>query len=236
MPYSSWHVLHHRASDRRPEHRLKCPLCRRDSAEPTAHRRKLFLVAERLSWEDGLVPRAERELNEELTWEVNYCLGLHEPAIEDPDHVPGGRLSRLNQWHPFADEDDCVATLKLVASADCLTQKSWTVWSNLVGSLRESQTADPLSASSKQYTGAYKSRYLPTPPSSLRFVLNDSSPPPASPPRLRTLQEFYALLDSIERSSFVGAQFLEAYAEQLRDDLCNDCWFKHNILPGPPSP
>jgi hypothetical protein len=45
----------------------------------------------------------------------------------------------------------------------------------------------------------------------------------------RTLQDFYALLDKIERTSHVGALFLEAYAERLRDDMCKDCRFKHNV-------
>jgi len=45
----------------------------------------------------------------------------------------------------------------------------------------------------------------------------------------RTLQDFYMLLDQIERTSFVGARFLEAYAERLGTDLCPDCWVKHNV-------
>jgi hypothetical protein len=45
----------------------------------------------------------------------------------------------------------------------------------------------------------------------------------------QTLQDFYSLLDKIERTSYVGALFLEAYAEKLRDDMCKSCWFKHNV-------
>ncbi|KAJ4361196.1 hypothetical protein N0V95_002077 [Ascochyta clinopodiicola] len=45
----------------------------------------------------------------------------------------------------------------------------------------------------------------------------------------KTLQDFYELLDKIERTSYVGALFLEAYAEKLRDDLCKACWLKRNI-------
>ncbi|KAF2193763.1 hypothetical protein K469DRAFT_712573 [Zopfia rhizophila CBS 207.26] len=50
----------------------------------------------------------------------------------------------------------------------------------------------------------------------------------------KTLQDFYSLLDQIERTSYVGAQFLEAYAEHLRDDLCRDCWLSHNVDLGTP--
>lgn len=45
----------------------------------------------------------------------------------------------------------------------------------------------------------------------------------------KTLQDFYGLLDKIERTSYVGAIFLEAYAERLRDDLCKACWLKRNV-------
>lgn len=45
----------------------------------------------------------------------------------------------------------------------------------------------------------------------------------------KTLQDFYSLLDRIERTSYVGALFLEAYAEKLRDDTCQKCWFNHNV-------
>lgn len=45
----------------------------------------------------------------------------------------------------------------------------------------------------------------------------------------KTLQDFYSLLDQIERTSYVGARFLEAYAERLQNDMCKDCWFKRFI-------
>lgn len=45
----------------------------------------------------------------------------------------------------------------------------------------------------------------------------------------KTLRDFYTLLDKIERTSYVGALFLEAYAEKLRDDMCKSCWFRHNV-------
>jgi hypothetical protein len=53
-----------------------------------------------------------------------------------------------------------------------------------------------------------------------------------SPKRIqsyKSLQDFYSLLDNIERTSYVGALFLEAYAEKLRDDMCKSCWLKYNI-------
>lgn len=48
----------------------------------------------------------------------------------------------------------------------------------------------------------------------------------------RTLVRFYELLDTIERTSYVGARFLEAYAEYLSKDVCRDCWAKRCIDEG----
>jgi hypothetical protein len=78
---------------------------------------------------------------------------------------------------------------------------------------------------------------IPTPPSTQANAispLKPIEPPPYFDKQRRivsykTLQDFYELLDKIERTSYVGAKFLEAYAEKLRDDLCKDCWFKRNV-------
>ena len=70
---------------------------------------------------------------------------------------------------------------------------------------------------------ASKSR-LPTPPSSAAEKTS------AVQSKIKTLQDFYILLDKLERTSPMAAMFLEAYAERLRDELCKDCWFKHNVL------
>jgi hypothetical protein len=55
---------------------------------------------------------------------------------------------------------------------------------------------------------------------------------PPSPRRIqsyKSLQDFYSLPDKIERTSYVGALFVEAYTKKLRDGMCKDCWLKHNI-------
>jgi hypothetical protein len=47
----------------------------------------------------------------------------------------------------------------------------------------------------------------------------------------RTLPEFYSMLDKIERTSYVGARYLEAYAEYLQNtDSCSNCWFKKRMM------
>jgi hypothetical protein len=117
-------------------------------------------------------------------------------------------------------------------------------------------TVSPDRASKPEDT---KSHELPTPPSSLSKLnygmpklqkagnRQHKVPSPAiagplpislrphdatRPPRIesyKSLQDFYSLLDKIERTSYVGALFLEAYAEKMRDDMCKSCWRKHNI-------
>jgi hypothetical protein len=67
----------------------------------TAHMRKLFLVAERLTWEEGLVSDQDKDLNEELNWRFNYELGILDPFVEDLEHVPGGKHSQVNKCHPY---------------------------------------------------------------------------------------------------------------------------------------
>lgn len=242
-----------------------------------------------------------------MNWEVNYQLGILEPAVEDPDQVPGGKNSRANEWYPYNNEFEMVAAMKLVEKAVCLTEGSWRAWVNTIDylssepdeSLEEGRhdifqepigplpARESLKESAVNIFPSLPSRvlkklpeasydveninpFLPTPPSSSppfpeeQKLLNASVPSLAatkeavfdsfknydSPifetqrvkgkreaaPRKRrkttytTLQDFYSLLDKIERKSFVGAQFLEAYAEYLRDDLCGDCWLKHSIV------
>ncbi|OJD31281.1 uncharacterized protein BKCO1_5000014 [Diplodia corticola] len=270
MPYSSWHLLHHRGDPASPEHRFVCPGCRKDRVRPSPHRRKLFLIAERLSWTDGTVPTAERELNQELTWEVNFQLGIETPTLQDPEQVAGGKNSRLNRWFPFENEVDCTAALQLIAKADCLSERSYSLWSNMLEALYTmlpeerkerpgSQSAPSKPAASQvdtnTSTDTRANSQLPTPPSSSQPVASQASLDPAStdyssaphlyrdPPPVnnneptlpiakplrRSLPEFYALLDAIERTSYVGAQYLEAYAEHLHSDCCEDCWWSHNI-------
>ncbi|KAF2003688.1 hypothetical protein P154DRAFT_572876 [Amniculicola lignicola CBS 123094] len=45
----------------------------------------------------------------------------------------------------------------------------------------------------------------------------------------KSLQDFYSLFDQMERTSYVGALFPEAYAVHLRDELCNNCWLARNV-------
>ncbi|KAF2812749.1 uncharacterized protein BDZ99DRAFT_497090 [Mytilinidion resinicola] len=402
LPYDSWWTLHSSADPTKP-YRFQCPRCFAVRT-PTPHARKLFLVAERLSWSDGTVSTAERNNNEEKNWEVNYELGILDPSIEDPDQRPGGRKSRLNEWHPYETEFEMRSALKLVEKADHLTEASWKVWVAMMDAMLRDQEQEPKPESAVRYESLYAPaapKQTPGPPqhqpasataysSSTRLApmgsvpamasgtttrtraqalaaaqpapdpvvsmlarrattnpelksimklvaarratpqqveifqghvdelarwnemrtaskppsislplqaLSSISPqhgskhstqshdfalhpkandenrlpfpaPPSSSPILtfdhknatqpeshtasqpptipsvesipnisfRTIQDFYSLLDQIERTSYVGAMFLEAYAEYLRHDLCGNCWFQFNVLADTPPP
>lgn len=57
IPYGSWHVLHY-GNGGTKNYQYICSKCKKKRAKITAHERKLFLVAERLSWHSfrGVVP------------------------------------------------------------------------------------------------------------------------------------------------------------------------------------
>ncbi|KAH7383171.1 hypothetical protein BKA66DRAFT_90691 [Pyrenochaeta sp. MPI-SDFR-AT-0127] len=288
MPYDSWHKLHHR-EETHPPLPFRCPVCRRER-KLNAHMRKVFLVAERLTWEEGLVSIHDKDLNEELNWNVNFELGILDPFVEDPEQVVGGKNSRNNKFYPYQNDHEMKLALKLIFMTENITKTSWAVWIGTQLDLEtmlntHGETYDvpvfPGTASEKRKPQpppvregnlarspdhasqfADKSGGLKAPPPSLEkssgglkssvemresnqghsnISPSDVMPSlPSSEPTTtskqstrivsyKTLQDFYCLLDRIERTSYVGALFLEAYAEKLRDDMCQTCWFKHNV-------
>jgi hypothetical protein len=76
--------------------------------------RKLFLVAERLTWEDGMVSMHDKGLNEELNWKFNYQLGMLDSFVEDLEHLPGGKKSRTNKSCPYQNEREMKLAFKLL--------------------------------------------------------------------------------------------------------------------------
>lgn len=99
MPYDSWHKFHNRNSIHSPSP-FRSPLCQ-IPRKSTPHIRKMFLLAERLSWEDQYVTKPEKDQSEELTWGVNYELGILHQTVEDSEQIPGGKKSQVNKWHPY---------------------------------------------------------------------------------------------------------------------------------------
>jgi hypothetical protein len=65
---------------------------------------------------------AEKNKNEERNWEVNYELGILDPMVEDLEQLPGGRMSRENEWYPLKNEWEMQAALMLVEKAEILTK------------------------------------------------------------------------------------------------------------------
>ncbi|KAF2874645.1 hypothetical protein BDV95DRAFT_566664 [Massariosphaeria phaeospora] len=293
LPYDSWHKLHNRAGTQ-PLSPFRCPVCKAERSA-TPHSRKLFLVAERLSWEEGYVSSHDKDRNEELNWEVNYELGILGPCILDAELIPGGRMSRNNSWHPYRNEHEMKQALKLIFGSGNITEKNWALWIGAQLDLQmllqepdkiKGASTTPAPSSTKTL-GATGNRARTATPEMIDLTVSADSTPKARAPygilippsslvkdedkstaektpvgpqqvsaiaqgkkavlgtelasqlpyfdkyrqivSYKTLQDFYSLLDQIERTSYVGALFLEAYAEHLRNDTCRDCWFKHNV-------
>jgi hypothetical protein len=260
MPKSNYVLLHNGCASTpgNPACQSFCPRCSTDRGKPTPHQRKLFLVAERLTWDQGFVLPAKTEPNQRALWEVNLELGVKEPAIEEKARVWGGRNGSLNRWHPYASEEELESVIGLLERANKLTESSFKMWQRMLGtrpkprqtltSIRPLEETESSILDSREPAAPSPSTALPTPPStspteemensntqtvqtsgkatnSLSGSLTESSKP-----SFETLADFYYLLDRIERTSYVGSRFLEAYAEYLSDDICSDCWSKKITL------
>lgn len=131
LPLQSWQGFHQSDVPMVPDGRIVqfiCSWCRKPRPDLSAYQRKLFLVAERLSWEEGTVSAPERALNEERLWEANAELGIFEPAVEGENQVLGGEKSRANKWHPYKNEHEANVTLQLIEKAEVLSEENWRFW------------------------------------------------------------------------------------------------------------
>lgn len=174
MPYDSWYKLHHQ-TDTCLDRAFACPKCKKLRSAPTAHQQKLFLVAERLTWEEGKVPMRDITTNEEQLWEVNFQLGIMEPSVEDHEHVPGGKQSRKMPFFPFETEDEMEVSMKLLEKAERLSEDSFHLWRLNLDAMPE--VSEPLEDREKPQGKPSASRPsinivpiphgLPSPPSSL---------------------------------------------------------------------
>ncbi|KAF2130230.1 hypothetical protein P153DRAFT_365860 [Dothidotthia symphoricarpi CBS 119687] len=208
LPYDSWHKLHHRP-DTQPSLPFRCPVCKMER-KVTQHMRKVFLIAERLTWDEGRISTHDKDMNEELNWAVNYEVGILDPFVEDPEHIPGGKHSSNSKFYPYQNEHEMMLALKLIFMTEDINETTWALW---IGTQLDMQMA-----LSGEESGPQRSASSPS-----------TGDPNKRITSYKTLQDFYSLLDRIERTSHVGALFLEAYAEKLRDDMCRSCWFKHNV-------
>ncbi|KAF1929939.1 uncharacterized protein M421DRAFT_380901 [Didymella exigua CBS 183.55] len=194
-----------------------------------------------------------------------------DPFIEDPQQLPGGKHSRINGFHPYANEHEMTLAFKYIFTTEDIAETTSSLW---IGTQLDFQA---MLAGDEQQTPPKKPRLqedglkildsrsrpvrsktpeatihltdLPPPPSKSKATGGLPTPPdryesvavaapPSQPPFVdykrrsvsyTTLQDVYGLLDRIERTSYVGALFLEAYAERLRDDYCKACWLKRNV-------
>ncbi|TLD24582.1 hypothetical protein E2P81_ATG11918 [Venturia nashicola] len=137
IPYSSWFVLHHGKGGKQ-NHQYTCSKCNKKRAKTTPHERKLFLVAERLSWHGfrGIVPAAEKALNEGQLRAVNFELGITDPAVEESSSLmAGGKKSQSNPFYPYQSEEEMEAALAFLRHTDRLSEVSFNMWLSTVDSM-----------------------------------------------------------------------------------------------------
>lgn len=169
----------------------------------------------------------------ETTWAlwIGTQLDMQKAMDSDPDAgISATAVARSSQWTPRdvvpRNASELIETIDLTSSPDIALDLTTGQSHGLPTPPSSLPKATENLSEVPTYHGAFSSaasRATPTTKSPLV---------PALPQRIesyKTLQDFYTLLDKIERSSYVGALFLEAYAEKLRDDMCKSCWFKQNI-------
>lgn len=250
LPKQSWEALNRGDSDG-----AVCTSCGKPKPS-TPHQRKLFLVAERLSWEVGTVSYAMRSQNEVSLWAVNAEFEIFEPAVDDEEVVIGGKLGRHEgEWFPYQSKAEAETAMRIIARAENLAESTWLLWRNMADlafSLSTKSAHDDLvdltgdEPVTKQ-SGSGRSALQDISPNShlAQAVTNPADkgksavlPAPQQTPiaqpeakcEYQQLSEFYSLLDKIERTSPMGARFLEAYAERLHSETCKDCWYEKTIL------
>lgn len=250
LPKKSWEAL-----NRGDQDGAVCTSCGKPKSS-TPHQRKLFLVAERLSWELGTVSYAMRSQNEVSLWAVNAELAIYEPAVDDEEVILGGRRSRHEgQWFPYRSKAEAETAMRIVARAENLGESTWLLWKNMADlavSLSTKSAHDDLvdltgdepvtkqndpgrSALQDISPNSHLAQTVSTPGDKGKSAaLPAPQPTTISQPEARCeyqqLSDFYSLLDKIERTSPMGARFLEAYAERLHTETCKDCWFAKTIL------
>ncbi|RMY53384.1 hypothetical protein D0865_05281 [Hortaea werneckii] len=238
LPKATWTVLH----NNKP-HGAICAHCRRPR-QLSAHDRKLFLTAERLSWPRLTFGYKARTGIEEALWPVNFELGVEEPVQFSMHHdIFSAKKSVKNKNFPYSDSSEAEMVMRVVEHAEILTEASWELWRNL----DQEPTITPNHLSAEVFSRPSSDRQPlreisdnarpqapPTPPSSATkpgkapesFPSVSSS---SSSSSSMSLVEMYSSLDRIERNSPTAARFLEAYAEKLHREVCKGGWVEENV-------
>ncbi|GAB1740738.1 hypothetical protein NU219Hw_g5823t1 [Hortaea werneckii] len=237
LPKATWNALHNALHNDKP-HGAVCARCRRPR-QLSAHDRKLFLTAERLSWPRLTFGYKARTGIEEALWPVNFELGVEEPVQFSMHHdIFSARKSVKNKSYPYSDPSEADMVMRVVEHAEILTEASWELWSSLgqeTTTIPSQSNTNPAPSSDRPPLREISDNARPqaplTPPSSA--AKGSKAPESASiysPPPPMSLVEMYSSLDKIERASPMASRFLEAYAEKLHREACKDCWVEENVV------
>jgi len=147
--------------------------------------------------------------NEEGLWEVNYELGIMDPAVEEADQKPGGTISQTNPYYPYDTENEAEAAFALLQQADRISNSSFNLWLGMINGFTTMIANDPPEntspcrkekggASSKDLSRSQANprTSLPLPPSAgaehTREAASSGLTAPARTPREWTVQKLAA--------------------------------------------
>ncbi|RMZ03066.1 hypothetical protein D0862_05800 [Hortaea werneckii] len=236
LPKATWNALHNALHNDKPRGAV-CARCRRPR-QLSAHDRKLFLTAERLSWPRLTFGYKARTGIEEALWPVNFELGVEEPVQFSMHHdIFSARKSVKNKSYPYSDPSEADMVMRVVEHAEILTEASWELWSSLgqeTTTIPSQSNTNPAPSSDRQPLREISDNARPqaplTPPSSASKGSQAPESASISSPASMSLVEMYSSLDKIERASPMASRFLEAYAEKLHREACKDCWIEENVV------
>ncbi|KAI6913299.1 hypothetical protein KC318_g3742 [Hortaea werneckii] len=228
LPKATWTALH----NNKP-HGAVCARCRRPR-HLSAHDRKVFLTAERLSWPRLTFGYKARTGIEEALWPVNFELGVEEPVQFSMHHdIFSAKKSVQNKSYPYSGPSEADMVMRVVEYAEILTEASWELWGSIDsdGTRSPSQpNTNPAPSTDRQplreISDNTRPQAPPTPPSSATkgSTAPESASVSSSSSSSMSLVEMYSSLDQIERSSPMASRFLEAYAEKLHREVCKEYW------------
>ncbi|KAI7237971.1 hypothetical protein KC330_g2865 [Hortaea werneckii] len=230
LPKATWTALH----NNKP-HGAVCARCRKPR-QLSAHGRKLFLTAERLSWPRLTFGYKARTGIEEALWPVNFELGVEEPVQFSMQHdIFSAKKSVKNKSYPYSDSFEAEMVMRVVERAEILTEALWELWSSVdQDPITPSQSStNPAPSRDRQplreITDNARPQAALTPPSSATKPgeapesASVSSSSSSSSSSSMSLVEMYSSLDKIERASPMAARFLAAYAKKLHREVYREC-------------
>jgi hypothetical protein len=69
----------------------------------------------------------QRHVLETHALQLNHELGIPSRVVNFSEHVPGGKHSKTNKYHPYENEDELMLALKLLFMTDNSKAAAWSL-------------------------------------------------------------------------------------------------------------